>query len=96
MAITVEFDEIRDCADNFRENGDELRDIINEAENMLNELVGGGFEGAAADAFVAKFEELKPGLEDAASLFDEIGDALDTTADNFEELDSDMASSING
>ncbi len=96
MAITVSPDELRDKADEFRTNMDEQLDIIKDSKSLLDELVDDGFEGATSDAFIAKFDELEPDLTAAAELLGEIAEALDQAADNFEELDADMASSLNG
>lgn len=95
MAISVSPDELRDKADEFRTNMDEQLDIISDSKSLLDQLVDDGFEGATSDAFIAKFEELEPALKEAAELLGEIGDALDQAADNFEELDAEMASSLN-
>ncbi len=94
MAIQVSPDELRDKADEFRTNMDEQLDIISDSKSLLDQLVDDGFEGATSDAFIAKFEELEPDLKTAAELLGEIADALDQAADNFEELDAEMASSL--
>ncbi len=94
MAIQVTPDELRDKADDFRSNCEEQLDIIDDSENLLQELMDDGFEGATAQAFQDKFEELKPDLIAAANLLEEIAEALDQTAQNFEDLDSDMAGSL--
>lgn len=94
MAIQVTPDELRDKAEEFRTNCDEQTDIIEDSKNLLHELVDDGFEGATAQAFIDKFEELEPELKAAAELLSEIGDALDQAAENFEELDNEMAGSL--
>lgn len=96
MAISVTPDELRDKADEFRENMDEQLDIIKDSKSLLDELVDDGFEGATSAAFIAKFEALEPELTAAAELLGEIAEALDQSADNFEELDEEMAGSLNG
>lgn len=96
MAVSVDFEELRSTADDFRTNSDELMDVINDSESLLNNLVDQGFEGATSDAFIAKFEELRPSLEAAAELLEQIGGALDDTAQSFEDMDNDLASSIAG
>ncbi len=94
MAIQVTPDELRDKADDFRSNCEEQMDIIHDSANLLQELVDDGFEGATSQAFIEKFDELTPELEAAAKLLEEIAEALDQTAQNFEDLDSDMASAL--
>ncbi len=96
MAISVTPDELRDKADEFRTNMDEQKDIISDSKSLLDELVDDGFEGATSQAFIDKFEELEPDLVAAAELLGEIAEALDQAADNFEELDEEMAGSLNG
>ncbi len=94
MAISVTPDELRDKADEFRTNMDEQIDIIKDSKSLLDELVDDGFEGSTSDAFIAKFEELEPDLTAAAELLGEIAEALDQAADNFEDLDEEMAGSL--
>lgn len=96
MAIQVSPDELRDKADEFRTNMEEQKDIITDSKSLLDELVDDGFEGETSQAFIDKFEELEPDLTAAAELLGEIADALDQAAENFEELDAEMASSLNG
>lgn len=96
MAISVTPDELRDKADEFRTNMDEQKDIISDSKSLLDELVDDGFEGVTSQAFIDKFEELEPDLIAAAELLGEIAEALDQAADNFEELDEEMAGSLNG
>lgn len=94
MAISVTPDELRDKADEFRTNMDEQLDIIKDSKSLLDELVDDGFEGSTSDAFIAKFDELEPDLTAAAELLGEIAEALDQAADNFEDLDEEMAGSL--
>lgn len=94
MAISVTPDELRDKADEFRTNMEEQTDIIKDSKSLLDELVDDGFEGSTSDAFIAKFDELEPDLIAAAELLGEIADALDQAADNFEDLDEEMAGSL--
>lgn len=94
MAIQVTPDELRDKADDFKTNCEEQLDIIDDSESLLQELIDDGFEGATAKAFQDKFEALKPELKAAANLLTEISDALNKAAENFEEMDNDMASAL--
>lgn len=94
MAIQVSPEDIREKADEFKTNMDEQLDIIKDSKSLLEELVDDGFEGATSEAFIAKFDELEPDLQAAAELLGEIAEALDQAADNFEELDEEMASSL--
>lgn len=96
MAISVTPDELRDKADEFKTNMEEQKDIIADSKSLLDALVDDGFEGATSQAFIDKFEALEPDLIAAAELLGEIADALDQTAENFEELDDEMAGSLNG
>lgn len=95
MAISVTPEELRDKADEFRTNMEEQKDIIIDSKSLLDELVDDGFEGSTSQAFIEKFEELEPELNAAAELLGEIAEALDRAADNFEELDEEMAGSLN-
>lgn len=96
MAIQVSPDELRDKADEFTTNMEEQKDIVSDCKSLLEELVDDGFEGETSQAFIDKFEELEPDLIAAADLLGEIAAALEQAATNFEELDAEMASSLNG
>ncbi len=96
MAVNVDFEELREKAGEMRSESEDLREIISNGEEILNSLVDNGFEGQTAQAFLDKYEDTKSDLESAAEFLDSVGEALDETADNFEEMDQELASSING
>ncbi len=96
MAINVDAEDLREKAESLRSEADDLREIIANGKSLLEALVDAGFEGAAAQAFIDKYDEVTPDLENAAELLDSVGDALDDTAQNFEDMDDEIASSIMG
>lgn len=94
MAINVDFEEIRGNADDLRQEAEDIREIITNCKSILEELNGNGFEGQTAQGFDDKFIESEKDLEQAAELIDSFADSLDTSEDNFEEMDQEMASKI--
>ncbi len=96
MAINVDAEDLREKAESLRSEADDLREIITNGKSLLEALVDAGFEGAASQAFIDKYDEVTPDLEKAADLLESVGDALDDTAQNFEDMDDEIASSIMG
>lgn len=92
MSIQIQPEEMRNKASEFQTNKDEQTQVIENCRNLLDQLVDDGFSGATADAFSSKWSELEPSLISASDLLGEIGNALKTAADNFENLDQEMAS----
>lgn len=96
MAINVDAEDLREKAESLSSEADDLREIIKNGKDLLEALVDAGFEGATSQAFIDKYDEVTPDLESAAELLDSIGEALSDTAQNFEDMDDDLASSIMG
>lgn len=92
MAILVKPEELRNKSLQFNANMENQRDVIKNSRNLLEELISDGFSGATANAFITKWDDLEPSLINACDLLGEVGDALNKAADNFETLDSEMAS----
>ena len=53
------------------------------------------WEGAASEAYVAKFDELRPAFTDAQNLLEDIAKALENTATAVETTDNEIASKFN-
>ena len=64
-------------------------------DTLLTALQG-EWEGAASEAYAARFAELRPGFVEAQNLIMEIATALDSTAQIIEDTDSNIASQFRG
>lgn len=84
-------DMMRDRADQYRTEGENLQGVIDKMDSLLDQLLT-EWEGAAAEAYNEKFEELRPGFVKAKELIDEIAQSLDKTANTIEETDANIAS----
>lgn len=93
MAINIELDDIRDKADSFRDESDNQETLISDCDSLLSEIME-VWEGEAAKAFEAQWEELKPSLQSAVELLESIGTQLDGVADTMEETDAQLADSM--
>lgn len=69
-------------------------EVISQMVTLMGQL-DAEWEGAAKEAFLAKWEELKPSFESAKVMIEEISARLKTTARNTRETDAANASSWN-
>lgn len=63
-------------------------------DTLLDTLLS-EWEGAASEAYAAKFAELRPSFVAAKELIDDIATALDKTAESVEATDSAIANQFN-
>ena len=87
-------DTMRERAGQYRTEHDNLGDIITKLDSLL-ETLQGEWEGAASEAYAAKFDELRPAFTDAQNLLEDIAKALENTATAVETTDSEIASKFN-
>ncbi len=90
--IRISPETMRTRASQYRNQADNVADVITAMSNLLTELQS-EWEGAASDAYAAKYAELEPGFKEAESLIRDIADALDATATAVEDTDSTIAGS---
>lgn len=84
-------DTMRTRANEYRTESQNVSDVISKMDSLLNTLLT-EWEGSAAEAYAAKFEELRPSFVAARELIDDIALALDKTAEAVETTDSQIAS----
>ena len=84
-------DTMRTRANEYRTESQNVSDVISKMDQLLTTLQS-EWEGAASDAYAAKFEELRPSFVAAKELIDDIAAALDKTAEAVETTDSRIAS----
>ena len=89
--IRITPEQMNSRAQQYRGEADELNSIILRMDSLLTALQG-EWEGAASDAYAARFAELRPGFVKAEELIREIAAALDAAATRLYETDSALAS----
>ena len=89
--IRITPDQMRERANQYRNEAETVNGVIAQMDNLLG-LLQGEWEGAASESYAARYQELKPGFMKAEELIREIAAALDSTARIVEETDSSIAS----
>lgn len=84
-------DVMRERAGQYRTEADTVNGVISSMDSLLQQLLS-EWEGAASEAYDARYQELKPGFQKAEELIREIAAALDSTANIVESTDNDIAS----
>ncbi len=79
-------DQMHTRAGEYRIEAGNLGQIISKMDQLLSALES-EWEGSASEAFVARYQELRPKFVDGRTLINEIGAALDATANDAAETD---------
>ncbi len=82
---------MRERANQYRGEADTVNGVIGKMDNLL-QLLQEEWEGAASESYAARYQELRPGFVQAEALIRQIAAALDATANDFDELNSGIAS----
>ena len=88
--IRITPEQMRNRAQEYRTEAGNVEGVINKMDQLLGALQS-EWEGAASEAYAARFQELRPGFVKAKELIDEIAQALSSTANIVEETDSSIA-----
>lgn len=91
--IRISPDTMRERAGSYRNEAENLGNIISSMDSLLTALQE-EWEGAASEAYAAKFQELRPGFVEAEALINDIADALDKTANVLEETDANIGAAF--
>lgn len=91
--IRITPDQMRGRASEYRAQAGNVEEVISKMDTLLNQLQG-EWEGQSSEAYAARYSELKPGFVKAKELINEIAHALDQTANDLEQLDSEIASKL--
>ena len=89
--IRITPDQMRERANQYRNEAETVNGVIAQMDNLLGQLQG-EWEGSASESYAARYQELKPGFMKAEELIREIAAALDSTARIVEETDASIAS----
>ena len=93
--IRITPDQMRDRANEYRTQAQNVEDVITQMDSLLNALQT-EWEGESSRAFDERYQELRPGFVSAKELIDEIAAALDATANDLEGLDQQIAAQWRG
>ena len=93
--IRITPDQMRERANQYRNEADTVNGVIVSMDNLLSALQS-EWEGSASESYAVRYEELKPGFQKAEELIREIASALDSTASIVETTDSDIAAQFQG
>ena len=93
--IRITPDQMRSRAGEYRQQQDQVGEVISRMDSLLSQLQG-EWEGSASPAYAERFSELRPGFVKAQELIGEIAQALDATARSLEETDASIAAQFRG
>lgn len=93
--IRITPDQMRSRAGEYRQQQDQVGEVISRMDSLLSQLQG-EWEGSASQAYAERFGELRPGFVKAQELIGEIAQALDATAQSLEETDAQIAAQFRG
>lgn len=77
----------------LKQNGSELESLIGNMQRVIDSLPE-YWEGDASEAFREQFANLKPGLNEARQLVEDIAVQIDQTLAAAQELDANIASKL--
>ncbi len=84
-------EQMRGRASEYRTQANNVQEVITKMDSLLQALMS-EWEGTSAEAYSARYAELKPGFVKAQDLINEIAASLDSAANQTEELDQGLAS----
>ena len=88
-------DTMRTRAGEYNTEAGTIAEVISKLDALLEQLQS-EWEGAAAEAYAAKFSELRPSFTEAQNLLEEISQALHRTAEIVETTDNEIAGQFAG
>lgn len=97
MAGTIRItpEQMRSKAHDYDVEGDKVNDVITTMNRYLSDLQQ-EWEGESSAAYAERFDQLRPGFEQARDLIHEIADALRNTAQRLEDTDKGIAQQFRG
>lgn len=94
--IRISPDTMRQRAGQYRNEAQNVGQVISSMDNLLNNLQS-EWEGEASQSYANRyFSELKPSFQKAQEMINEIAAALDKTAQGMEDMDAQIASGFRG
>ena len=93
--IRISPDQMRERANSYQTESGNVSEMIGRLDSLLQSLLG-EWEGSASEADRERYESLRPAFTQAEELLAEISKALNTTAQNMENVDESIASGFRG
>ena len=90
--IRISPDQMRERANSYQTESGNVSEMIGRLDSLLQSLLG-EWEGSA---YRERYESLRPAFTQAEELLAEISKALNTTAQNMENVDESIASGFRG
>ena len=91
--IRMSPDALRMRSDEISVQGNRLDEIIAVLDSTVKALVS-EWEGSVSEAFLARFEEFRPGIMQSREIIFDFSEALRKTAAEFEERDAEIAAAF--
>jgi len=92
--IRITPEELRGCASNCRNYGNECQELIQKTQTLIDNLQN-QWEGQASRSYADQFAGLRPSFDRMRELYEELSQQLDGTANAMEQLDQDIAAKFN-
>ena len=93
--IRISPDQMRERANSYQTESGNVSEMIGRLDSLLQSLLG-EWEGQSSEAYRERYESLRPAFTQAEELLAEISKALNTTAQNMENVDESIASGFRG
>ncbi|WGX98373.1 WXG100 family type VII secretion target [Nocardioides sp. L-11A] len=93
--LNVTYADLTSAAAQLRQGRDELNQKLHELGNLVDNLVGSGFQtDHASKAYDEQFDQFQVGTKQAIDALDGLSTFLDQAASAMEQTDSELANSI--
>jgi WXG100 family type VII secretion target len=95
--MNVTYGEMTDAANRLIAGKDDITAKLHELQNLVNNLVNGGFvTDSASGAFHSSYEQFTKGTTDAVNGLDGMSQFLTKAADALQNVDQQLAKGIGG
>jgi WXG100 family type VII secretion target len=95
--MNVTYGEMTDAANRLTAGKDDITAKLHELQNLVNNLVNGGFvTDSASGAFHTSYEQFTKGTTDAVNGLDGMSQFLTKAADALQNVDQQLAKGIGG
>jgi WXG100 family type VII secretion target len=86
---------MRERAEDCRTEANEISEVIRRFDDLLTTMQE-DWVGKASESYAERYTEIRTNFENARDLAEEIGVALDKTANAYEETDDHIANAFSG
>ena len=86
----INHEEMGTAASKLKVEWENMTDSIKNITSVIDDIPN-FWQAETADRYMAQYDELRPGLEDAAQLISDLAEQMSQISSNFQETDSGMA-----